>query len=178
MRAVIALSWGFAEATFFFLVPDIYLTWLALRRPRALIYALPLTLLGALLGGLLMYGLGTNHARFCFELLDWLPAVGPGLIEESARQLRSQGDSALLLGSVTGTPYKLYALWAGAQDMGMIRFALISIPARLMRWCVLIALSYALGRAIRRYAGERVALAVLGGAWLINYVIYFSLMQN
>lgn len=37
--ALIATLWGFVEATFFFVMPDVYLSWLALDRPRLALLA-------------------------------------------------------------------------------------------------------------------------------------------
>src|SRR5437868_1692315 len=53
-----ALAWGYAEATLFFLVPDVLLSWVALRDPRAAGVACFWALAGALLGGATMYAWG------------------------------------------------------------------------------------------------------------------------
>ena len=47
----IASLWGFAEATVFFIVPDVLLSWLALRSPKSGLIACLFALLGALIGG-------------------------------------------------------------------------------------------------------------------------------
>jgi hypothetical protein len=51
---LLALIWGFAEATVFFVVPDVLLTAIPVRDLRAASLACFLALLGALAGGTLM----------------------------------------------------------------------------------------------------------------------------
>jgi hypothetical protein len=48
---VAAAVWGLAEATLFFVVPDVLLTWLAAFRPRVACKAVVACLAGALAGG-------------------------------------------------------------------------------------------------------------------------------
>src|SRR5258706_1708194 len=52
--------WGLAESSFFFFVPDVGLTFLALRNYRAALRATLAALAGALIGGALMYAWGFN----------------------------------------------------------------------------------------------------------------------
>src|SRR5690242_8566641 len=58
---VTAFAWGFAEALFFFIVPDVLLTVMAARALRCAMKATVAALAGALLGGALMVVLA--HAR-------------------------------------------------------------------------------------------------------------------
>jgi len=50
-----AAAWGLAEATLFFIVPDVLLSWLAAFRPRVAWPAVLTCLVGALAGGVIMY---------------------------------------------------------------------------------------------------------------------------
>jgi len=51
-------AWGFAEATLFFIVPDLLLTFIALYSFRRSVKVLAFILLGALVGGTLMFCAG------------------------------------------------------------------------------------------------------------------------
>jgi membrane protein YqaA with SNARE-associated domain len=56
MRIILAsFAWGLAESTFFFFVPDVVLTFSALRNYRMALRAAVAALAGALIGGTLMY---------------------------------------------------------------------------------------------------------------------------
>jgi hypothetical protein len=50
----IAALWGLAEATLFFIVPDVWLTLITVWSPRKALIACLFALLGALAGGALM----------------------------------------------------------------------------------------------------------------------------
>ena len=54
----LAAIWGAAEATLFFIVPDVFLSWLALSDRRQALIACLYALLGALVGGTDHVGLG------------------------------------------------------------------------------------------------------------------------
>jgi len=53
MIALISFIWGFAEATFFFFIPDIYLTRVALSQPKKAYLACCYATLGAIVDCLL-----------------------------------------------------------------------------------------------------------------------------
>jgi len=87
----IASLWGFAEATLFFIVPDVLLSWLALRSPKRGLIACLFALLGALIGGSAMWLWGRfdpDSARTIFELL---PAIGGASIASVQEQLADSG---------------------------------------------------------------------------------------
>src|SRR5699024_4595805 len=46
-----AAAWGLAEGTFFFIVPDVWLSWVALQKPRTARKAALSALAGAMAGG-------------------------------------------------------------------------------------------------------------------------------
>ena len=77
---VVAFAWGFAEATLFFLLPDVFLTALAARNLHAAVRATLSALAGALLGGTLMYACGHAAPERARALLDAVPAVSPALL--------------------------------------------------------------------------------------------------
>src|SRR6476619_4120845 len=74
--ARIGFLWGFAEATLFFIIPDALLGAVALFAPRAAPRVLACTLVGALAGGALTYGVasGLQPSR-SKALLDGVPTV-------------------------------------------------------------------------------------------------------
>lgn len=71
----IAASWGLAEATFFFLVPDILLTRIAIRGLVPALWAAAAAMLGAVLGGIIMYLLGQGAFIAACRFLDFIPAI-------------------------------------------------------------------------------------------------------
>jgi membrane protein YqaA with SNARE-associated domain len=129
-----ALAWGFAEATLFFVVPDVLLTWVALRGARPAWLACLWALVGALGGGTVMYLWGESNFGAASAAVERVPAVSPTMCDAVGEQIRTYGVVALFLGAIAGTPYKIYAVQAGAAHLGLALFLFVSVPARLFRF--------------------------------------------
>src|SRR5438876_8872457 len=104
---VLAFAWGLAEATLFFIVPDVLLTLIACRALRPALKASIVALAGALAGGALMYALGTREPNSARIFLDYVPAISPALITSVAAQINESGLLAVMLGPLKGIPYKI-----------------------------------------------------------------------
>ena len=172
----LAALWGFAEATLFFFVPDVYLSFVALRDLRLALVSCLWALGGAMAGGTLMYLWGARDPARVAAVLDWVPAIGPQAIAHVRGELATLGLPAVVLGPLTGTPYKIYAAEAGVLRLGLGRFLLITIPARLGRFALLSCLSAFLTRLPplsrwSRRAQSRTHIL----AWAVFYAIYLSL---
>src|SRR5262245_5195363 len=113
---VLAFAWGLAEATFFFIVPDVVLTLIACRALKAAVKATVAALAGALIGGALMYALGSSEPQFARAGLDRIPAISPELIARVGDQIDQSGLLAVMLGPIKGIPYKIYAVEWGARQ--------------------------------------------------------------
>lgn len=175
-----ALGWGFVEATFFFIVPDVLTTRLAMRGLRPALRACMLAWVGAMLGGLLIFGLARDTAtaaglRSAFERL---PGITPSLIDSAAGSLRAEGLPALFAGALGGVPYKLFA-WAAAQNgTGWLEFAFFSAAARLGRFAVTTVGAAAVARVLRHKSPPDKLLLVHAVAWALFYGWYFWVMRG
>jgi membrane protein YqaA with SNARE-associated domain len=169
--------WGFAEATLFFLVPDVYLSRLALTGLRKAAAGCLLATAGALAGGALMHGWAAHEPAAAEAAVDRVPAVSRAALARVARQIEERGPAAaVLLGGVSGTPYKIYAVEAGRLGVGNGRFLLASAPARLCRFLAVSLLAAGLARlpALARRPG--LARRLHAGAWTAFYIAYLSLV--
>ena len=170
-----AALWGLAEASVFFIVPDVLLSWYALSGIRRALTACLYALAGALAGGTLIWFWGRHDPEAFRALFLSLPGIDEAMIAGVRSQLESMGLTAVFLGPLKGTPYKIYALEASILDYPYPLFLLISIPARLTRF-VLVTL---LVGGIRAALGSRLSLP---GArlthlvcWTLFYAWYFRL---
>lgn len=172
-----AALWGFAEATLFFLVPDIWLTALAVRRglKPALLASLS-ALAGALLGGLAMYAWGTHDPESARAVLARVPAIDAAMIADVGDRLRKDGLMAIFLGPLFGIPYKIFAVEAAATGVGLAAFLAVSIPARLVRFLLLSGISWAISTALAGCAGLPFRTGLLAGGWIVFYIAYFTVM--
>ena len=171
-----AFVWGFAEATLFFIVPDVLLSWLALRSSRQALLSCLYALTGALLGGGMMWLVGHSDADAWRALFASLPAIDAEMIATVRSQLENSGLISMFWGPLSGTPYKIYALEAGSLGLGLALFLLVSIPARLLRFVVMVVFVGQLGRSLesRLNLGQRQALLL--ACWSGFYSWYFYVM--
>jgi membrane protein YqaA with SNARE-associated domain len=142
-----SLVWGFAEASFFFIVPDVLLSWIALHQPRKAFGACVWATVGALAGGAVMYAWGATDQETALLALERVPAVNRKMCDTVEEQIRSQGIAAVFLGPITGTPYKVYAVQAGAKHVSLVLFLLVSLPARLVRFALVTAMTVVIVRS-------------------------------
>ena len=105
----LAFGWGLAEATFFFIVPDVLLTLIACRALKLapVLKATVAALIGALAGGALMYTFGVRDPDTARAFLDHVPTISPALIAEVERQTNESGLLAVLIGPVKEIPYRI-----------------------------------------------------------------------
>jgi membrane protein YqaA with SNARE-associated domain len=174
--ARIGFLWGFAEATLFFIVPDVLLGAVALFAPRAAPRALAYTLAGALAGGALTYGVANELQPSRSEaVLDGVPTVNDSAIRRVKQEMHDDGARSIIYGPLRmGTPYKLYARAAAVEDETLGSFILWSIPGRLERMLPVTLLAALVGLLARRQiaARPRTVLALYGALWLAVYGVY------
>ena len=175
-----ALLWGLAEATFFFIVPDVLISMVAARgRLRASLMAALLALAGARAGGWLMYSWGAGApVKIVYTYLDAVPAVSHGMIERAYEAMLEQEAWAVLWGPLSGTPYKIYAALAPHAGVSPGTFLMISVPARLGRFLLAGLAAFMLRRALRRFLPQLDPLWAWGGFWIVFYGLWFALMQG
>ena len=173
---VIAFAWGLAESTVFFIVPDVLLTRLALSDFRRALVAGLWAVAGALLGGTALWFAARHDAtQFFLNAFDWLPGISRGLIVRTAQALDTHGLTALATGALSGQPYKLYAVHAGAQGIPLTGFLIVSAVARFVRFTLTATVAWLAGRVLR-HLPEASRLRLHLYCWLIFYSCYFVVM--
>ncbi len=172
--AGIALAWGFAEATLFFLVVDILITYVTvyfgMRRGVETVF---FATIGAVAGGAAMYHWGSDDPSGVIAALDRVPAIGTAMIEEVSRALAGDWQSALFGGAFTGVPYKVYAGLAPSAGIAMPIFLAVSLPARAARFLALWLVTGVLSRLVVTRLGKRQQLGLLTVIWVVFYALYW-----
>ena len=179
-RVIYALAamWGLAEATIFFIVPDVLLSRLALTDRRTALLASVWATAAAIAGGIILWVLGDRSPEPVRMLLFAIPAISSSMVAAVNQQIVDYGAIAVFIGPVTGTPYKIYAVEAASAGVGLLSFALISIPARLIRFVLVSILASAASQALQKRLALRKIYALHAAAWIGFYGIYFSLMSG
>lgn len=172
---VIAFLWGLAEATLFFIVPDVYLGFVALLHWRKGLLATLVSVAGAMIGGAIVYTLAAANGAAINQLLVWIPLIGPEMVHTVAEQMQGSGLIAMVSGPLQTIPYKIYAAQAGQQHLPFIPFLLVTIPARLERFLPVALAGAALGRAFKKFIQRHTALVIGAYAlmWVAVYVVYY-----
>ncbi len=169
-----AAFWGAAEASFFFIVPDVLLTAAVIR--FGFRRALPLAFVAAgsaALAGLAMWLWGNNDAAAARHIMLMVPAIGPDLLARAHDEMASNWALHLFTGAVTGLAYKLYAVEAGARGINLFFFAVVSVAARLPRFLLTMALA-AIGRgALSRIQKPNWMYSFWALGWIALYAFYF-----
>jgi membrane protein YqaA with SNARE-associated domain len=171
-----AALWGVAEATVFFIVPDVILTYAVVRFGfKAGVRLAVVAAAAASLAGIAMWLWGRNDPATAQHVMLLVPAIGPDLIARTARDMAGFWPLNLVLGAVTGVPYKLYAVAAGTQGIALFWFVPASFVARLLRFLFSAGLTSVGVEIFDRFGRRNWAFAVLTVGWALLYTVYFSL---
>ncbi len=102
-----------------------------------------------------------------------LPAIDPALMARAAADYH-RGPLAMLAGSFSGTPFKLYLLEAAkVPDYGLLFIAPI---IRLPRFLLVALLAGSVSGFLGRWLSVRRRLGLLALSWLLFYGFYFTVM--
>ncbi|HRE43340.1 MAG TPA: hypothetical protein PKY87_05150 [Terricaulis sp.] len=172
-----AFAWGVAEASVFFIVPDVLLSYIGVKRgPRAAGVASLWAACGAALGGVGMYLWAQSDPDAARAFVLAVPAISLAMAEAAARAMAEQGwFPATLSGPLSRTPYKVYAILAPAADAPLWAFAAASVIARLPRFLLVGAGAALIARFLQPRLGAKAILAIFVTAWLLFYAAFFAL---
>ncbi len=172
-----AFAWGFAEATLFFIVPDVLLGWIALCQGlrRGLAASVAATA-GATLGGVLVY----RNVEDIGDLVTRIPGIPPAMVDDAAARVRRGRWGAIVGGALGGIPYKVYALEAARQRLPLSGLVLVTPPARLWRFALVAAGAALVGARIRPSLRRRTTLwlGIYAIVWAVFYVGYFRVIAR
>ncbi|WP_460743560.1 hypothetical protein [Mariniluteicoccus endophyticus] len=173
-----AFAWGFAEATFFFLVPDVGLTRVAARRPRRAFVTVGSAVAGAVAGGLVTYDWArANDPARTRAALRRIPSISGAMVDRVDVEVTDGGLRAMVLGPLRGIPYKVYARSAGHRGLSPAAFAAWSVPARTPRFVLVVGLAAGLralaDRMVGRERAERLVTPTHAAFWIAFYAWYF-----
>lgn len=174
MIVVAAFLWGLAEATAFFIVPDVAISAASVGSARRGLAAALAALAGALIGGAGLFLFARADPEAARALVLAVPGVSEALLSRADRLLDKGLLAGMVAGSVSGLPYKLFVVEAAGAGATLTAFLAASAPARLLRFVAVVALTRLVaGRLLRRWS-MRARLATLAAFWLAFYVAYFA----
>lgn len=177
---LVGLGWGFAEGLFFFIVPDVWISFAALFSLQAGAVAWLASIAGSVAAVTVIYllvvGMGLDYAGF----LATLPGISAGMIERVRTGLAA-GELPytpwLVLG---GVPLKVYAGAAFSLGAPLTAVLLWTVFARIVRIAPAYAAAAAVRLVFRRTIDARPWFwcGLLVGFWIVFYVLYFMRMNR
>jgi membrane protein YqaA with SNARE-associated domain len=172
---IAAFLWGLAEATFFFVIPDVLLSFVAiLDWPRTWKHVLA-AIAGALLGGVLLFHWASVDSAGARAAVTHVPFIRERMFRKVSGGFRRQGWLSMLLGSVSGIPYKLYAVEA-PRFTSPLGFLLVTPPARAARFLLVWAGFGTVASWLRKRRGWPFSRLVKMHAalWIASYAFYWG----
>lgn len=173
---LLAAAWGFAEATLFFIVPDVLLTALALSSLKRALRACLAAAAGAAFGGLVVYLTVSAWPERAAALLMSVPGISETTFATVRDLLEAGQFQGMLVGAFTGVPYKIFAAEAAREGYPLALFLLLTLLARLPRFALLSLLAWGLSRALGGSLQVRWKLALCMSLWAVFYVGYFHMV--
>jgi membrane protein YqaA with SNARE-associated domain len=172
---VAAFLWGFAEATVFFIVPDVLLTLTAPFSWKAAARQTGLTLAGAVLGGLLMFTWASREPGGAAKMVRRVPFVTERMMTDVRGEVDRYGVWALCLGPARGVPYKAYAVSLPGHTSA-VAFAAVTVPGRAERFVVVVVVAALVGGLVRRWSTRprRDILIIHAAGWIAFYAYYWG----
>jgi hypothetical protein len=172
--------WGLAEGTFFFIVPDVYISFATLYAIRAGAVAWFFSILGSVTAIPIIYLLavvpGVDYLRF----LQMIPGISGSLIAGVGEGVAADGLPYTPFLVTGGVPLKLYAASAFSLGQSLGSVLVWTVFARIVR----IAPTYAVAAGIRalfgRHIDARPSAWFVGLClfWLAFYIFYFVRMSG
>ena len=173
----VALSfvWGFAEATLFFVVPDVLLSLVAILSLRSVWRHIAAAIAGALAGGALMFFWAQVNPHSARVAVNKVPFVTEQMFAHVDAGYQKSGIVTVYVGPMTGTPYKIYAV-AAPPFVSLASFVVATIPARGWRF-TLVSLVFAVcAGLLRKYWNKSFRQLTLWHAlaWMVFYGFYWT----
>ena len=172
-----AFAWGAAEASLFFIVPDVLISWVALKHGwRAALLAVVACVTGAGLGGAAVHAWSAHCPVAAARAVEAVPAVAAGAVARAEAEMRRGWFRAALGGSFRGAPYKVWSAAAPAAGVGLGPWTAAAGPVRAPRFLIIGLLFSSLGVVLRPRLRPRFLLGLLfAGGWSAFYLGFWAM---
>jgi membrane protein YqaA with SNARE-associated domain len=176
---IAAFIWGVAEATLFFFVPDVILSYIGLKRgAKAAARASAIAAIGAGVGGAVMAAWSLSDPETARAAVLAVPAISEAMAARAAGAVAENWFLATLLGPLSSTPFKLSAILAPHAGASVPAFALAGVIARLPRFLAVSIGVSLIGRMLGGRVSPRLQTWTLVAAWVLFYAAFFARMPN
>lgn len=178
---LVGFLWGLFEGTWFFVIPDIALSYFALRGWKQALVSTVATILGAMLAAILLFwafSIFPATQSKIIQLWQSLPGFYPKMLEVAATHLHSENAKGLILGPNSGIPYRFYILEAYKQGISLFDLLSWTPIARIERIAIAPIVVLILKFLLKKKFTEKTVNRSLGVFifiyWIAIYVWYWG----
>ena len=170
-----SILWGFAEGTFFFIVPDVLFTRTTVLSMKRGCVQLAAAVIGATMAGAVMYLWASGSPAQARSAVAAVPFLGEKIIAPAEQRWNQGGTTSLFSNPLSGVPYKVHAVLAPSH-VSLPAFLLLSPPLRFERMLMPMIVFVPLAMWVRKDEDRRktIGLRIHTGFWLLVYAIYWS----
>jgi membrane protein YqaA with SNARE-associated domain len=174
---LLAFLWGLAEGTFFFVVPDVAITLVAMLQPRRAWRHILASIAGSVIGGAVLFSWSTSNPLAARQAVARVPFITAKMIANVHASFERHGMGAVFLGPPAGTPYKIYAVEA-PEFVSKSAFLWATAPARGERFVLVWIVFGIAGSLLRRFLRRTPAQLAFRHAcfWIVFYTFYWTVI--
>jgi len=125
---------------------DLFLIAVDVAKPSMCFVFAAISSIGSTCGGCFGYGLGRYGGRPLIERV-----VGAKIVDKIELYFQQYGIWAVAIAGFTPLPYKIFAIAAGIFEVNFIKFAIVSLITRAMRFFLVSGILYVIGPHIKEY---------------------------
>lgn len=176
LAIVASAIWGYAEATRFWIVPDVALGWIALNSSRFTMHSVAAATLGAIVGGVRMH----QRAAAERDRLTQIPGISRAMLADAHEKFAASGWAAVVRAPLDGVPYKVYATESALAGRPLDELVAWTSIARPWRFLATAAGATAIGVVFRRSVqlDEGRWVAASAAFWIVVYLRYFARLRR
>lgn len=168
--------WSAAEAAIFFIVADVPISWIAVKRgTKAAVLAALVAALASVIGTLILWWWSSREPAIATATMALLPGIDGNTLAV-AGDIYDEGLLAVLAASFQGIPFKLFAL--EAANGPDIAFLLLAPLLRLPRFLAVALFAGTISGLLEKRMATRQRLWLLAALWIAFYAFYFSAMPG
>ena len=181
-----SLLWGVCEGLWFFIVPDIILSFACLKGWKTAVGSTLAIIVGSIFAAIFLY---LSMTMFPSWVDRWpalwasVPGYYPRMLEVASKHLQEGGAFGLLSGPSSGIPYRFYVFESFRQDISLWSLLVWTPLARLQRLfltpLVILPINLILKKIETRYKWQPVWrqrgwIIVLLIYWTCTYIFYWG----
>jgi len=178
-NSAIAFLWGFAEATVFFIIPDVYITFVFLFSVRSGFIAIIWSIIGSIAGAVCIYLLHMLSYNYA-SVLVMIPGITLKMITHGLQLFRQDVFPGFSTVPFSGIPYKIYVYSAARFSVPFYLFVVWTVIARIIRYAFPISVILIIQKFCKKNIKKHIRfwLLLFFAVWILFYTWYFFIIYR